>query len=39
MKVTVRCACVRVCGRVGSVVCEGVDHMERAIQGVGYIEG
>ena len=35
MKVTVRCACVRVCRRVGSAVCEGVEHMERAIQGVG----
>ena len=28
---TVRCACVRVCGRVGSAVCEGVGCMERAI--------
>ena len=31
VKVNVRCACVRVCGRVGSAVCEGVGYMERAI--------
>ena len=39
MKVTVRCACVRVCRRVGNAVCEGVEHMERAIQGVGVCRG